>query len=176
VTSVEFGRLLFFRVRNDESLIVNLPVSAQRGTMLTLLVSYSGRIPSQTLDRETVTLEAQDDDAESMISTEPNFLLSSRSAWYPQNVITDYARARIRVTVPDGYDCVGSGQLTPGDVSLAIRSPTAAAPSVQRERAGSCTRLSPASDRASEVIIDARPEISTSATFRSDGRPCPDAG
>src|SRR5258706_3893043 len=118
VTSVEFGRLLFFRIHNDDSLIVNLPVSAQRGTVVTLVVAYSGRIPSQALDRETVALEAQDDDAEPATSSEPNFLLSSRSAWYPQNVITDYARARIRVTVPDGYEGVGSGQLTPGDVSL----------------------------------------------------------
>ena len=30
-----------------------------------------------------------------MTSLEPNFLLSSRSAWYPQNVVTDYARARM---------------------------------------------------------------------------------
>ena len=50
--------------------------------------------------------------------SEPNFLLSSRAAWYPQNVITDYARARIRVTVPEAYGCVASGQLSPGDVSL----------------------------------------------------------
>jgi hypothetical protein len=175
VTSVEFGRLLFFRIRNDESLIVNLPVSAQRGTMMTLLVSYSGRIPSQTLDRETVALEAQDDDAESMISTEPNFLLSSRSAWYPQNVITDYARARIRVTVPDGYECVGSGQLTPGDVSLRDvlvalggRSYVFNANEPVRYFAIVASKLT----RVSEVTIDARdPKISTSATFRSDGRP-----
>ena len=174
VTSVEFGRLLFFRIRNDESLIVNLPVSAQRGAMVTLLVSYSGRIPSQTLDRETVTLEAQDDDAESLISTEPNFLLSSRSAWYPQNVITDYARARIRVTVPDGYECVGSGQLTPGDVSLrdvlvAVggRSYVFNANEPVRYFAIVASKLT----RVSEVTIDARdPTISTAATFRSDGR------
>jgi hypothetical protein len=47
--------------------------------MLTLIVAYSGRIPSQALDRETVALEPQDDDAEPAISSEPNFLLSSRS-------------------------------------------------------------------------------------------------
>ena len=174
VTSVEFGRLLFFRIRNDESLIVNLPVSAQRGTMVTLMVSYSGRIPSQMLDRETVALEAQDDDAESLISTEPNFLLSSRSAWYPQNVITDYARARIRVTVPDGYECVGSGQLTPGDVSLrdvlvAVggRSYVFNANEPVRYFAIVASKLT----RVSDLTIDARdPKISTAATFRSEGR------
>jgi hypothetical protein len=125
VTSVigsEFGRLLFFRVRNDDSLIINLPVSAQRGAILALDIVYSGRLPTQELDRETVALEPQqggdDSEPDSLIQSEPNFLLSSRSAWYPQNVVTDYARARLRVTVPEGYGCVGSGQLTPGDVSL----------------------------------------------------------
>jgi hypothetical protein len=175
VTSVEFGRLLFFRIHNDDSLIVNLPVSAQRGTVLTLLVTYSGRIPSQALDRETVALETQDDDGEPQILTEPNFLLSSRSAWYPQNVITDYARARIRVTVPDGYECVGSGQLTPGDVSLRDvvstvggRSYVFNANEPVRYFAIVASKLSLVSD----VTIDARdPKIQTSATFRSEGRP-----
>jgi hypothetical protein len=121
VVSAEFGRLLFFRIRHDDSLIINLPVSAQRGAMLTFDITYSGRLPSQELDRETVALEAQqegDGEAEPLVRSEPNFLLSSRAAWYPQNVVTDYARARIRVTVPEGYGCVASGQLTPGDVSL----------------------------------------------------------
>ena len=174
VTSVEFGRLLFFRIRNDESLIVNLPVSAQRGAVLTLVVTYSGRVPSQALDRETVALEAQDDDTEQLVLSEPNFLLSSRSAWYPQNVITDYARARLRVTVPEGYGCVGSGQLTP-DVSLrdaatavAGRSYVFTANEPVRYFAIVASKLS----RVSEVTVDARdPKIATSATFRSNGRP-----
>jgi len=121
VVSSEFGRLLFFRIRHDDSLIINLPVSAQRGAVLSFDIAYSGRLPTQALDRETVSLEAQqDDDTETdpLVRSEPNFLLSSRAAWYPQNVVTDYARARIRVTVPEGYGCVASGQLTPGDVSL----------------------------------------------------------
>jgi hypothetical protein len=121
VVSSEFGRLLFFRIRNDDSLIVNLPVSAQRGAVLSFDIAYSGRLPTQALDRETVSLEAQqDDDTETdpLMKSEPNFLLSSRAAWYPQNVVTDYARARIRITVPEGYGCVASGELTPGDVSL----------------------------------------------------------
>ena len=121
VVSSEFGRLLFFRIRNDDSLIINLPVSAQRGAVMSFDIAYSGRLPTQALDRETVALEAQqDDDTETdpLMRSEPNFLLSSRAAWYPQNVVTDYARARIRITVPEGYGCVASGELTPGDVSL----------------------------------------------------------
>ena len=128
VVSSEFGRLLFFRIRNDDSLIVNLPVSAQRGAVITLDITYSGRLPTQELDRETVSLQGQQDeeiDTEPLIKSEPNFLLSSRAAWYPQNVVTDYARARLRVTIPEGYACVASGQLTPGDVSLRDAATTA---------------------------------------------------
>ena len=176
VTSPEFGRLLFFRVRNDESLIVNLPVSAQRGALLTLVVAYSGRVPSQRLDRESVMLEAQDDDQEpGILLSEPNFLLSSRSAWYPQNVITDYARARIRVTVPEGYGCVGSGRLAEGDVLLreaatAVggRAYVFTADEPVRYFAIVASRLS----RVSDVTVDARDDkIATAATFTSNGRP-----
>src|SRR5207237_10739548 len=119
VISAEFSRLLVFRIHNDDRLIINLPVSAQRGAVLSLDIAYSARLPTQELDRETVALDAQQDDdtdTDTLARTEPNFLLSSRAAWYPQNVVTDYARARIRVTVPESYGCVASGQLSPGDV------------------------------------------------------------
>jgi hypothetical protein len=178
VISTEFGRLLFFRIRNDESLIINLPVSAQQGAVLTLDIAYSGRLPTQALDRETVALEPQqgdDTEPESLIQSEPNFLLSSRSAWYPQNVITDYARARIRVTVPEGYGCVASGQLTPGDVSLrdaASQTPGRAyvfnANQPVRYFAVVVSRLTHVTD----TVVDARDSsIPVAATYQSPGRP-----
>ena len=105
VVSNEFGRLLFFRIRNDDSLIVNLPVSAQHGTVLTSRHRLQ-RPPSDAgaRSRDCLARAQQDDDSEAdaLARSEPNFLLSSRAAWYPQNVITDYARARIRITVPEG--------------------------------------------------------------------------
>ena len=177
VVSPEFGRLLFFRIRNDDSLIVNLPVSAQRGTVMSLDVTYSGRIPSQALDRETVAVEPQDDDTDTDIlaKSEPNFLMSSRAAWYPQNVITDYARARIRVTVPEGFGCVASGQLSPGDVSLRDAASASGghayvfnANEPVRYFAVVVSRLT----RVSDVVIEARdPTIPVAATFRSPGHP-----
>ena len=178
VVSAEFGRLLFFRIRNDDSLIINLPVSAQRGAMMTFDIVYSGRIPSQALDRETVAVEAQeqdDTDTDQLIRSEPNFLLSSRSAWYPQNVVTDYARARIRVTVPEGYACVGSGQLSPGDVSLRDAALTSGghayvfnANEPVRYFAVVVSRLTHVSD----TVIPARdPTIPVPATFQSPGHP-----
>jgi hypothetical protein len=53
-----------------------------------------------------------------LISAEPSYLYSSRSFWYPQAVVTDYATARIRLSVPATYEAVGSGQLEPGFPSL----------------------------------------------------------
>jgi hypothetical protein len=45
--------------------------------------------------------------------------LSTRSFWYPQNTIPDYATATVRVTVPEGFGCVASGQLRgSNDVTL----------------------------------------------------------
>ena len=179
VVSSEFGRLLFFRIRNDDSLIINLPLSAQRGATLAFDIAYSGRLPTQALDRETVALEAQQGDdteqPEPLIQSEPNFLLSSRSAWYPQNVVTDYARARIRVTVPEGYGCVGSGQLTPGDVSLRDaamqttgRSYVFNANQPVRYFAVVVSRLTHVTD----TVVDARDNsIPIAATYHFPGRP-----
>ncbi len=179
VVSSEFGRLLFFRIRNDDSLIINLPLSAQRGAILALDIAYSGRLPTQALDRETVAVEAQQGDdteqPEPLIQSEPNFLLSSRSAWYPQNVVTDYARARIRVTVPEGYGCVASGQLTPGDVSLrdaamqtAGRSYVFNANQPVRYFAVVVSRLTHVTD----TVVEARDtSIPIAATYHFPGRP-----
>jgi peptidase M1-like protein len=177
VISSEFGRLLFFRIRNDDSLILNLPVSAQRGTVLALDIAYSGRLPTQGLDRETVALEPQqgdDTEPDPLIQSEPNFLLSSRSAWYPQNVVTDYARARIRVTVPEGFGCVASGQLSPSDVSLrdaATQAPGRAfvfnANQPVRYFAVVVSRLTHVTD----MVVNARDSsIPIAATYQSPGR------
>jgi Peptidase family M1 domain len=177
VVSSEFGRLLYFRIRNDDSLIVNLPVSAQRGTVIALDITYSGRVPTQALDRETIALEPQqgdDTEPDSLIQSEPNFLLSSRSAWYPQNVVTDYARARIRVTVPEGYGCVASGQFTPGDVSLRDAALTVGgrpyvfnANQPVRYFAVVVSRLTHVTD----MVIDARDSsIPVAATYRAPAR------
>ena len=53
------------------------------------------------------------------VPAEPKWLFSNRNYWYPQNQVTDYATARIRLTVPFDYHVVSSGILEAG-------SPTAA--------------------------------------------------
>ena len=48
VTSDEYGALFSVRVRDQNTLLVNLPVALQAGTELNITVEYSGRVPGQT--------------------------------------------------------------------------------------------------------------------------------
>ena len=114
VASVEHGRLLHLRIRNQNSVIVNLPVALDRDAEVTLVVAYSGRVEPQHVEDESVQAGGERGD-EPMITPEPNFLLSNRAYWYPQNPITDYATATLRITVPEGFGCVASGQLRGSD-------------------------------------------------------------
>jgi hypothetical protein len=122
IVSNELGRLFGVRIKNQNTLIVNLPAALTRDSTLTLFITYSGRLEPQSADRETV-LPAADDGGQRaqaqegeppLVTPEPSFLYSSRSLWYPQAVVSDYATARIRLSVPAGMDAVASGQLEPG--------------------------------------------------------------
>jgi hypothetical protein len=119
IVSGEFGRLFGVRIKNQNTVIVNLPAAITKDSTLTLTVSYSGRLEAQAPDRETLMPDqaqrAQAPGEDSPLMTpEPSFLYSSRSLWYPQGVVSDYATARIRLTVPANLDAVASGQLEPG--------------------------------------------------------------
>lgn len=108
VVSLEHGRLLYLRVRNQNTIIVNLPRTLDRGADVTLVVTYSGVVPSQGADHETLQFQPGQDDVAT--GFEPSYLLSNRSYWYPQNPIGDYATATIRITVPRGYASVATGR------------------------------------------------------------------
>jgi len=45
-----------------------------------------------------------------VVTPEPRFIYTHRSWWYPQATVTDYATARLRITVPAHYDVVASGE------------------------------------------------------------------
>jgi hypothetical protein len=119
VSSEEFGRLFNLRARNQNTVLVNLPASVLRDTELTLTINYSGRLMPQTPDRETVQQSAIDQMRDEIFPrAEPSFLYSSRSYWYPQPPISDFATATIRVTVPVPYSCIATGDLLPGSPAL----------------------------------------------------------
>jgi hypothetical protein len=116
IVSNEFGRLFSIRVKNQNTVVVNLPSPMVQNSELTVLVSYAGRLEPQTADREALALEQARGGTEDtpFMTPEASSLYSSRSFWYPQSVVSDYATARIRVSVPSALECVASGELEPG--------------------------------------------------------------
>ncbi len=122
VTSDEFGRLLFLRVRNQNGLLVNLPQPVARDFPLTLTINYAGRLERQRLQNETIEIggqrNSQPDDIP-FVPAEPKWLFSNRNYWHPQNQVTDYATANVRLTVPFEYHVIASGMLDPGSPSAA---------------------------------------------------------
>ncbi len=125
ITSAELGRLMFLRVRNQNSVVVNLPSPVSRDFELTLNVAYAGRCRTQPIEEESLDVQGgggrvQRSEDVPFVPPEPNWLFSSRSQWYPQNQVTDYATSTIRFTVPAEHTVVASGVHAAG-------SPTAAA-------------------------------------------------
>jgi hypothetical protein len=118
IVSDHFGRLLGVRVRNQNTIIVNLPAILLRDDDLVLTVAYAGRLEPQREDTEALALQGggrsnQADDVPVFLP-ERSFLYSNRSYWYPQAMVTDYATASLRITVPTNIDCVASGMLDAG--------------------------------------------------------------
>ena len=103
--------LLHLRVVGQNSVIVNLPEVLAAGTELWLDVRYSGPVAPQAFDREAIQVGRRRRQEQRMeIPLQPRYLYSNRSYWYPQATVTDYATATIRVTVPNDYDVIATGQ------------------------------------------------------------------
>jgi hypothetical protein len=122
ITSVEYGRLLFLRIRGQNNVLVNLPRLMPQDSDLTLVVTYEGRVPSQDLDVDAVSVlpDAQEQSGPTEV-TDPAFLLSNRAFWYPQNPVPDYATASMRITVPQGWTCIGSGLPVPASSVVSLK-------------------------------------------------------
>jgi hypothetical protein len=124
IVSVEYGPLLHLRVRSQDTVLVTLPRVVAQDSDLTLIVTYEGRLPSQDLDVDTVAVTADaagQDSGQTSFPIEPHYLLSNRTMWYPQNPVADYATATMRVTVPEGYRCVASGEPVRAAQVVALR-------------------------------------------------------
>jgi hypothetical protein len=130
VTSSEFGRLFNLRVANQNTILVNLPVTLVKNTEMAVTIEYGGRIDPQAPERETVAVGQQRElsgtPEEDLLGlrTEPIYLYSNRSYWYPQAGVTDYATATIQITVPAAFMCVASGELDGSPELLPDRDPT----------------------------------------------------
>jgi hypothetical protein len=121
VSSVEYGRLLHIRLEHQNMIAVNMPRPLQQDSDLTLVIDYAGRVESQDLDIDTVQSESRPDSP--AIPFASKYLLSGRSYWYPQNPIPDYATASLRISVPNDYRVVATGE--------PVREAAAAAPAGQ---------------------------------------------
>jgi Peptidase family M1 domain len=124
IVSYEYGRLFGIRVKNQNTLVVNLPTTLVRDNIVTVTIAYAGRLEPQAPERETIgPLEDQQraatsEDVPMMFVAEPSYLYSSRSYWYPQAPVSDYATARIQLSVPPTIDAVASGELEAGFPTL----------------------------------------------------------
>ncbi len=118
VMSDRFGRLTHLRVRGQDSILISLPEVISSEETLLLSVTYSGRLPSQPLDREAMTRDVQRPQLyrpdEDLAQPEPRYIYSSRSHWYPQGPSSNYATATIQLTVPQNYSVIASGEPDPG--------------------------------------------------------------
>jgi hypothetical protein len=126
VTTDTMGRVLFLRVRNQDSLVVNLPSTLARDAEFTMTVAYAGPLDPQKLDSEALAVQqepvrrVQQDGP--VIEPEPTYLYSNRSYWYPQPAMSDYSTASIRLTLPAGLSAVCTGSAAAGSpVSLRAR-------------------------------------------------------
>ncbi|MGE5814757.1 MAG: M1 family aminopeptidase, partial [Acidobacteriota bacterium] len=114
IVSPQLGRLLFFRVVGQNSVIIGLPSMVFRDQQFALTVTYGGRLEPQVLDREAVSVQRDQEYVSDFPSAqpEPRYIYSNRSYWYPQGQVTDYATATMRITTPEELGCVASGELT----------------------------------------------------------------
>ena len=123
VSSPELGELLAIRVGGMSNVLIGLPATLKAGSTFTIEVAYAGRLPPQLIDREAIALQGgqtgqagqdrtQADELKLQVTPEPRYMYSTRAAWYPQGLTTDYATAEMRLSVPANYQVVASGQLT----------------------------------------------------------------
>ena len=126
VVSKAHGRLMHLRVVGQNNVIVTFPRPAQKDDLIELEVRYGGRVPSQLPDREVAAVTGQDFEPIT-IPPEPRWIYSNRSYWYPQAMVTDYATARLRVTVPEPLDVIATGVQSGAPVAAAVAPGTAPA-------------------------------------------------
>ncbi len=119
VTSDQFGRLFNLRVANQNTLLVNLPAGLLRDSEITVTIAYAGRLEPQAPEREALAPQNPRDPGAPqepfedpfVIRPESSYLYSNSAYWYPQSTISDYAVAKIQLTIPVTFGCVASGRL-----------------------------------------------------------------
>jgi hypothetical protein len=109
VTSDGHGPLLHLRMRGQDTIFVGLPRDRAPNASLVLTLTYEGRLPSQAIGTEALQV-GDDTPLAGVRGTEPFYLLTGRSRWYPQGPVPVPATASLRLTVPPGYRAMATGE------------------------------------------------------------------
>ena len=109
MTSPEGGSHLFFRVRNQNSLMVALgPLTMLQEFSLT--VRYAGTHKPEPVEREVLQFAPPEPaPSEEDIPIEPVLVYANRTAWYPYANVDDYAQATVRIDTPREYTGITGG-------------------------------------------------------------------
>jgi hypothetical protein len=113
VTSVQTGdgaNLLFFRVRDQDSLVVSLGGLAEREQPITLVTRYSGRHDPAPVDQELLQLPGDQNVDEVFVERSP-IVYSNRTSWYPRPPTEEFAPASLTLDTPEGWLAVTGGEL-----------------------------------------------------------------
>lgn len=106
------GRHLFFRVRNQNGLLVSLGGIAGQTGELTLTVRYGGPLVPASIEREALQLGPIPSGANSLedeVVIEPIAVYTNRTLWHPQGGEDDYATGRFVVSAPRDRQVVMGG-------------------------------------------------------------------
>ena len=139
VTTEDGTSLLFFRVREQNSIVVSLGSLGSDGQPFTLVTRYAGRHDPVPVDQEllqSTTIRERDEDT---FVDRPPLVYSSRTAWYPRPPTEDFSPATVGLDAPEGWLGVSGGEL----VSLQDGGPARArGVPLRRARASSSPRWS----------------------------------
>jgi hypothetical protein len=114
VTSAQGGNHLFFRVRDQASLVVSLGPFAGTVGEVSLTVRYAGIHDPAPIDQEVLQVQPAPQApgaVEEDIYLEKAPVYTNRTAWYPRGDNDDHATARLRFDAPAGYLVVSGGEL-----------------------------------------------------------------
>ena len=126
ISSPVFGRVLGLRVSGQSNVLISLPQALPRDTEVVLEITYSGKLPAQSIDREALDVTADPQQATDPLGSlsqdrpilpEARYLYSNRVYWYPQASVTDFATASLRLTMPAQFQAVASGSLVSSTVA-----------------------------------------------------------
>jgi hypothetical protein len=112
VQSGDGGNLLFFRVRDQGTLVVSLGPLASRQEPFTLVTRYTGRHNPLGVDQEIVQVSrtVSPEGAEEVFMERPPIVYANRTAWYPRPPNEDFALARVVLDAPEGWLGVTGGE------------------------------------------------------------------